>query len=185
MAQAFIRISLEIRRLCTEDWKYDAPEFCSALLHFSLVLDLQIYLCLYLSSWICTSQWFPRDVRRAMSVFIHQLLRQSGQRYIMILGIDKSANWFLCTSKNGCESLAEFFRGCYTHNQWNTSSRFPVSKDRASFLGFFWQWLLPVWNVSISSNLNNFYPKCAVSATNPWIKFFDGLLIFGENKLRD
>ena len=39
MAQAFIRISLEIRRLCIEDWKYDAPEFCSALLHFSASRD--------------------------------------------------------------------------------------------------------------------------------------------------
>lgn len=48
MAQAFIRISLEIRRLCIEDWKYDAPEFCSALLHFSLVLGLQIYLSVFI-----------------------------------------------------------------------------------------------------------------------------------------
>lgn len=118
-------------------------------------------------------------------MFVHQLLRQSGQRYIMILGIDKSAKWVLCTSKNDCESLADLFRGCYTHNQWTTSSRSSVSKDRASFLGFFWQWLLPVWNVSILNNLNNFYPKCAVSATNPRIKFFDGLLIFGEKKLRE
>ena len=110
MAQAFIRISLEIRRLCTEDWKYDAPEFCSALLHFSLVLGLQIYLSVFIilnMHIIVISQ----------TVFIHQLLRQSGQRYIMILGIDESANWLLRTYKNGCESLADFFHGCYTHNQ--------------------------------------------------------------------
>lgn len=30
MVQALTRISLEIRTLCTEDWKFDAPKFHSA-----------------------------------------------------------------------------------------------------------------------------------------------------------
>lgn len=47
MAQALIRISLEIRTLCTEDWKFDAHEFHSSLLHFAFILGLQIYLCIY------------------------------------------------------------------------------------------------------------------------------------------
>lgn len=51
MVQAFIKISLEIRTLCTEGWEFDALEFHSAHLPFPICswlgnLSLSVFLIL-------------------------------------------------------------------------------------------------------------------------------------------
>lgn len=94
MVQAYIRISLEIRTLCTEAWKFDALEFHSVHLPLPIrawVANLSLSTFLILKMDI---KWFPRGVWRAILVFINQLFKA-----IWVKGYYDLGNWGVC---NGC-----------------------------------------------------------------------------------
>lgn len=155
MFQAFIRISLEIRTPCSEDWKFDAPEFHSALLspfpiHSWLTnWSLSVFVILK-RDIIVISQ---RHEEAYFSVY------QSAFKMIWAKEYYDLGNWYGCKKwllgtavKPGQVSCGDIIP---TVREIHPVDSLSHSKDRASFLGLFWQWHLHVF--SVVSSLNSLF----------------------------
>lgn len=153
MFQALIRISLEIRTPCTEDWKFDTPEFHSALLS---LFPIRSWLANWsLSVFIIMKRdiivIFQRHEEAYFSVY------QSAFKMIWAMEYYDLGNWYVCKKWLLCTAVKPGQVSCrdstHTIREVHPVDSLPHSKDRASFLGLFWQWHLPVFNVV--SNLNS------------------------------
>lgn len=136
IVRAFMRISLEIRTLCTEDQKFDASEFHSALLPFPI------------PSWLAKNWSLPVFI-----ILKRDITENSQRKWEGYFSVYQSAFkimwakeyydlgiWYVCKTAamhmwECCEARA--LLQDYTHNQGNTPGSFPSSphsKARAPFL---------------------------------------------------